>query len=113
MNRNVRKLKKNDSASKKTRKRRETSSITFVKAAETRKLKLYKVVWRDHAVSGTKQSWYDINDIKCKALTCYSVGYLVDSNKEAIALAQNVGENGTVGEITTILKSCIIKQVEL
>jgi len=54
-----------------------------------------------------------MNSVKVKYVPCYTVGYLVDENSEAIALANTVSSDGGVGEVITILKSCIIKQKEL
>ena len=67
----------------------------------------------DHAVSGTRSNWHPMEEVKVLALKCYTVGYQVDEDKDSIALAQNVAENGTVGEIMTILKSCILEKREL
>jgi hypothetical protein len=109
----VKKQKKRGYMSNKNKKPQEKSAILFVKKGEKLKLKLYHVEWRDHAVSGNRSGWSSVEDVKVKALTCYTVGWQIDENDESIALAQNMGENATVGEITTILKSCIVKKKEL
>jgi len=88
-------------------------TLTFVKKGETKKLKAFHVEWKDHAVSGNRTNWNSIDEVNVKVLRCHSLGYLVDEDAESIALAQNVGENGTVAEIITILKSCIVEKKEL
>src|SRR6266704_798026 len=79
--------------------------LTFVKKAATKKLPLLDVTWKDHAVSGKGEGWRPMDNIKVQSLICYSVGYLVDEDKDAIAIAGNVSADGAVGEITTIVKS--------
>lgn len=64
-------------------------------------------------MSGTASTWNKLDEQKVKTLECISVGYLVDETKEAIALAQNVGSNGSIGDIMTIIKSCIKRKREL
>ena len=97
----------------KKKKPKKTSALTFIKVGEKKKLKLFNIEWMDHAVSGTANSWRAIDEVAVKSLLCHSVGFVVDETKEAIALAANVGANGTVAEITTILKSCIVTRKEL
>lgn len=98
---------------KKNKKQKKSYDITFEKKQNKDKhLPLLHVEWFDHAVSGTG-SWRAIDDVGVYSLTCFSVGWLVDETKDAIALATNVASNGTVGEIMTILKSCIIKRETL
>lgn len=87
--------------------------LTFVKVGERKILKLYRVIWTDHAVSGDHKSWRSIDDVKVKTVEVASVGFLVDEDATCLALAQNVGNNGTVGEITTIVKSCIVSKTQL
>lgn len=84
-----------------------------MKKAATKKLPLLDVTWKDHAVSGKGEGWRNMDNVKVHSLICYSVGYLVDEDDTAIALAGNVSADGAVGEITTILKSCIVKRKEL
>lgn len=84
-----------------------------MKKGDTKTLPLVHVEWRDHVLSGSSDNWNSIDGVSVRALTCYSVGYQVAEDGEVIALAQNVGENGTVGEIMTILRSCIVKMEEL
>ncbi|SRR5258708_5772939 len=97
----------------KKKKLKEKLGLTFVKKAATRKLPLLDVTWKDHAVSGKGEGWRRLDDVKVASLLCYSVGYLVDETDDAIALAGNVAADAAVGEITTILKSCIVKRKEL
>src|SRR5258706_5224881 len=89
------------------------SALMFVRKGDKKRFKLYDVTWKDHSVAAQGASWKSFDEAKVAPILIYSVGYLVDETDEAIALAQNVGTNGMVSEVMTILKSCIVKRKEL
>ena len=97
--------------SKKKKKANKKYIVTFVKPGEKKQLKLFRVVWMDHAISGFY--WKSIDDAKTKTVEAITVGFLVDENEKSIALAQTIGDNGMVSEIMTIIKSCIVSQVQM
>jgi hypothetical protein len=115
MNKKKKKQPKKFDASKKAAKlsKPKKSALTFVQKGDKKTLKLLDVVWKDHTISGKGDGWRDMNSVKVKFLPCYTVGYLIDEDSEAIALANTVSSEGDVGEIITILKDCIIKRKEL
>ena len=84
-----------------------------MKKGDKKTLKLLDIVWKDHAISGKGDGWREMDSVKVQFVLCYTVGYLIDEDNEAIALANTVSSDGGVGEVITILKSCIIKQKEL
>lgn len=98
---------------KKSKKQKKTYGLTFVKKNSVKKLPLYHVEWRDHAVSGAGDRWSDIDSVDVKTVTCYTVGFQVAEDDEAIALASNVSAGGGIGEIMSIIKSCIVKKTKL
>jgi hypothetical protein len=97
---------------KKKKPTKKSHGLVFVRKKISKKLPLFYVEWTDHAIS-SKNQWTDVDAAKVLELHCVSVGFQVDETNDAIALAQNVGENGSVAEVMTILKSCITKKVKL
>lgn len=87
--------------------------LTFLKKGEKRTLKLYRVVWTDHAISGQDKTWKSLEDVKAKTVEAITVGFLIDENDKNIALAQTVSDHGMVSEIMTIIKSCIVSKTQL
>lgn len=85
--------------------------LTFVKKGEKKNLKLYRVVWTDHAMNSMK--WTPLDEIKTKSLEMISTGFQVDENDKSIALAMTVSDGGTVNDVLTIVKSCIISKTQL
>lgn len=85
--------------------------LKFVRQEKIKHLPLLHVEWKDHAVN--KGSWASIDEIKVLPVIVCSVGYLVDEDKEAIAIAQSVSNGGNVSDTLTILKSCIVEKKEL
>jgi hypothetical protein len=68
-----------------------------------------KVFWKDH-FSGNRNWVSDVKDLRVEPFICTTVGYKVFEDKETLTLAQNLGENFSMADTTTILKACITKR---
>jgi hypothetical protein len=69
-----------------------------------KKLKMVKVFWGD---AWGRAGWS--RDVKLEPCLVESIGYLVDSNKEGVMLAQGIAEDGAYVGIGMIPKGMIKK----
>jgi hypothetical protein len=72
---------------------------------------LYRVDWEDAVSDGGWTPLVKARDPKL--IVVHSVGYLVNENRKAIVLAQQVSSSSNFADTITIPKSCIIKKVKL
>lgn len=91
---------------KKQTKKSELHGLTFLRREEKLNFKLEYIIWKDH--TSTESGWKELEDGKPTSLLVHSVGWCTGEDEEAIAIAQNVGANNSLGNIMTILKSCIV-----
>ncbi len=70
-----------------------------------------RITWKDHFSSS--QKWVDPSEVRSTPMINMSVGFRIKEDKDTVTLAQNMGENLTVADCTTIIKSCIVKRLVL
>lgn len=78
---------------------------------EKPKLKLEKVVWKDHFSVLYKQGWQDHHTPDLEPVHVCSVGVKMAENREVLILAQNYDKFSNIGGNTiAILKNCIVSR---
>jgi hypothetical protein len=76
-------------------------------------MKLVLIEWQDSRQPSPGWQWLDDFELG-EVVMCQTVGWVVGRSKEALAVAQNIGDDGEQASgIIRIPRRCILKQTEL
>ena len=72
---------------------------------------LILVMWEDHLGSS---EWTSIQDVKSeKPAIAKTVAFLIDEDEKTLKVADTLLDNGSVGGVSIIIKSCIIGEYKV
>lgn len=97
---------------KKKKPNKPSKTFTRKGVAITKTLDILKVYWEDH-FSGNHAWVHDPSDLRTEPLINVSIGFKVHEDKKTLTLAQNLGENQTMSDTTTVLKNCIVSTTKM
>ena len=91
-------------------KKKKKQSVKF-EATTTKSFDIVRLDWYDH-FSGNYQ-WSHIDDLDTVPRICTAIGAKVRESKDTITVVANLTDNMRVADATTVLKSCLVKEVKL
>ena len=72
---------------------------------------LILVMWEDHLGSS---EWTSIQDVKSeKPAIAKTVAFLIDEDEKTLKVADTILDDGSVGGVSIIIKSCIIGEYKV